>query len=184
MTEIIRRPSPTSWWGRPPRAVSEELRRQARSCKGHGVSETSIPTTTVEMPYVRTLGPVMSRFFTGLRDGEIWANKTRSGTVQCPPFEYDPSSGAEASDDWVQLAGTGAVTTWAWIEEPLRNHLLQEPFAFCMIRLDGADTDLLHAVRVGSKDQMSTGMRVSVRWRDDRVGSINDIECFEPEAGQ
>lgn len=145
------------------------------------MSETSIPKTTVEMPYVRTLGPVISRFFTGLRDGEIWANKTSAGTVQCPPFEYDPSSGADAADDWVQLDGTGTVTSWAWIEEPLRNHLLQEPFAWCLIRLDGADTDLLHAVRVGSKDQMSTGMRVGVRWRGERVGSITDIECFEPE---
>ena len=59
-----------------------------------------------------------------------------------------------------------------------------EPFAFAMVRLDGADTDLLHAVRVGSKDQMSTGMRVQVRWRGERVGDIRDIECFEPEDGQ
>ena len=81
----------------------------------------------------------------------------------------------------MQLNGSGAVTTWAWTEEPLRNHLLQEPFAWCLIRLDGADTDLVHAVRVRDKSEMSTGMRVSVRWRDQRVGSIKDIECFEPE---
>jgi uncharacterized OB-fold protein len=31
---------------------------------------------------------------------------------------------------------------------------------------------------------MSTGMRVRVRWRDERVGGIKDIECFEPEGGQ
>jgi uncharacterized OB-fold protein len=148
------------------------------------MSESSIPMTTVEMPYVRTLGPVMSRFFTGLRDGEIWANKTQGGMVQCPPFEYDPSSGEAAADDWVQLGGAGTVTTWAWIEQPLRNHMLQEPFAWAMVRLDGADTDFLHAVRVGSKDEMSTGMRVQVRWRSERVGDIRDIECFEPEGGQ
>ena len=145
------------------------------------MSEQSIPMVTVEMPYVRTLGPVMSRFFTGLRDREIWANTTEGGTVQCPPFEYDPSSGHAATDDWVQLDGSGTVSSWAWIEEPLRNHLLQEPFAWALIRLDGADTDLVHAVRVGDKDQMRTGMRVAVRWRDERVGSIRDIECFEPE---
>jgi uncharacterized OB-fold protein len=28
---------------------------------------------------------------------------------------------------------------------------------------------------------MSTGMRVKVRWADEREGSINDIACFEPE---
>jgi uncharacterized OB-fold protein len=144
------------------------------------VSEPTIPTVTVEMPYVRTLGPVMSRFFTGLRDRQIWANRTEGGTVMCPPFEYDPS-GHDATDDWVQLEGSGTVSSWAWIAEPLRNHLLQEPFAWALIRLDGADTDLVHAVRVADKDQMRSGMRVSVRWRDERVGSIRDIECFEPE---
>lgn len=144
------------------------------------MSEPTIPTVTVEMPYVRTLGPVMSRFFTGLRDRQIWANRTEGGTVMCPPFEYD-LSGHDATDDWVQLEGSGTVSSWAWIAEPLRNHLLQEPFAWALIRLDGADTDLVHAVRVADKDQMRSGMRVSVRWRDERVGSIRDIECFEPE---
>jgi uncharacterized OB-fold protein len=148
------------------------------------MSEYSGPMTTVEMPYVRTLGPVMSRFFTGLRDGEIWANKTEGGTVMCPPFEYDPASGHDAVDEWVRLDGSGTVTTWAWIDEPLRNHLLQEPFAWAMIRLDGADTDLVHAVRVADKGQMRSGMRVTARWRDERVGHIKDIECFEPEDSQ
>ncbi len=145
------------------------------------MSDSTIPMITVEMPYARTLGPVMSRFFTGLRDAEIWANKTVSGKVQCPPFEYDPETGESASDDWVQLDGTGTVTTWAWVEEPLRYHLLQKPFAYCLIKLDGADSDLLHAVDSGTKDKMSTGMRVKVRWRDERIGHIKDIECFEPE---
>lgn len=144
------------------------------------MTNASIPIDTVEMPYVRTLGPVIGRFFTGLRDGEIWANKTRTGKVQCPPFEYDPETGADATDEWVQLSGTGTVSSWAWVDEPLRNHLVQEPFAWCLIRLDGADTDLLHAVCVDSKDQMSSGMRVKVRWRDERIGHIKDIECFEP----
>jgi len=148
------------------------------------MSEYSGLMTTVEMPYVRTLGPVMSRFFTGLRDGEIWANRTEGGTVMCPPFEYDPSSGHDAVDDWVQLDGSGTVTTWAWIDEPLRKHLLQEPFAWALIRLDGADTDLVHAVRVADKGQMRSGMRVAARWRDERVGHIKDIECFEPEDSQ
>jgi uncharacterized protein len=36
----------------------------------------------------------------------------------------------------------------------------------------------LHAVDAGSPDQMSTGARVRVRWRSERVGAITDIECF------
>jgi hypothetical protein len=28
---------------------------------------------------------------------------------------------------------------------------------------------------------MRTGMRVRPRWRDERVGDIHDLVCFEPE---
>jgi uncharacterized OB-fold protein len=66
------------------------------------------------------------------------------------------------------------------VTTPLRRSLLQEPFAWCLIRLDGADTDLLHAVAVADRSQMSSGMQVKVRWRDERIGHIGDIECFEP----
>ena len=48
------------------------------------------------------------------------------------------------------------------------------------MRLDGADTGLLHALDAGSPDRVSTGMRVRVRWADEREGAITDIACFEP----
>ena len=144
------------------------------------MSEPMIPKQTVEMPYERSLGPVVGKFFSGLRDRELWANKTQSGRVQLPPFEHDPLTGDEATDEWVRLPGTGSVTAWAWVDEPLRNHPLQTPFAWCLIRLDGADTDLLHAVAVSTKEQMATGMRVRVCWRAERVGQLSDIESFVP----
>jgi uncharacterized OB-fold protein len=50
------------------------------------------------------------------------------------------------------------------------------------VKLDGADTALLHAVDAGAIAKMKTGMRVAPRWRSERVGHIADIECFEPES--
>jgi uncharacterized OB-fold protein len=40
---------------------------------------------------------------------------------------------------------------------------------------------MLHAVDAGDPERMATGMRVRVRWREERVGEIQDIACFEPE---
>jgi uncharacterized OB-fold protein len=40
---------------------------------------------------------------------------------------------------------------------------------------------MLHAVDAGAPEAMSTGMRVVPRWRAEREGTINDIECFVPE---
>jgi hypothetical protein len=66
------------------------------------------------------------------------------------------------------------------VVEPLPGQPLDHPFAWALIRLDGADTALLHAVDAGSAAAMRTGMRVRPRWAADRVGGIRDLACFEP----
>jgi len=75
------------------------------------------------------------------------------------------------------------VDTWAWIGEPRRNNPLEHAFAWALIRLDGADTSLLHVVDAGDESRMRTGMRVRARWRDEPAGHVTDIEAFEPEEG-
>jgi uncharacterized OB-fold protein len=50
-----------------------------------------------------------------------------------------------------------------------------------MVQLDGADTSMLHALDASSPDDVRTGMRVRIRWSDERVGHVRDIACFEPE---
>ena len=52
------------------------------------------------------------------------------------------------------------------------------------MRLDGADSAILHALDAGSADAVENGMRVRVRWREERKGHITDIACFEPEDEQ
>jgi uncharacterized protein len=107
----------------------------------------------IEFDYTRSLGPVLSQFMTALADRRIVGARGADGRVHAPPFEYDP------------------VTT----EPPLT-----EPFAWALIRLDGADTAMLHAVDAGSAAAMRTGLRVRPRWSASPVGSIRDITCFEP----
>ena len=70
--------------------------------------------------------------------------------------------------------------SWTWMPEPLEGQPLARPFAWALIRLDGADTAMLHAVDAGPAAAMRTGMRVRPRWSASRVGSIRDIACFEP----
>jgi uncharacterized OB-fold protein len=64
--------------------------------------------------------------------------------------------------------------------EPLEGQPLKHPFAWALIRLDGADTAMLHAVDAGAADEMRTGMRVTARWAASTVGDIRDIEGFVP----
>ncbi|MFK0253945.1 Zn-ribbon domain-containing OB-fold protein [Streptomyces sp. NPDC090445] len=133
----------------------------------------------VEFPFTRSLGPVQSAFLTGLRERVVLGVKTSDGSVMVPPVEYDPAT-AEELRELVQVAPTGTVTTFAWNGHPRPNQPLGTPFAWVLVRLDGAGTALLHALDAPGPDAVRTGMRVRIRWAAERTGSITDISCFEP----
>jgi uncharacterized OB-fold protein len=97
-----------------------------------------------------------------------------------PPREYDPDTG-ETLSELVEVGTTGSVVSWAWVSHPREKQPVGRPFAYALIRLDGADTPLLHAVDAGGDERkMKTGMRVRARFAAQREGTIRDIEAFEP----
>lgn len=132
----------------------------------------------LEFTYTRTYGAVMSKFFTELKDQKVLGIKGSQGQVICPPLEYDPQT-AESLSEFVEVKDSGVVKSWSWVGEPLNKHPLQKPFAWVLVRMDGADTSLLHVLDA-DKASVKTGMKVKIRWADNRVGSIRDIACFEP----
>jgi len=134
----------------------------------------------IEYPFSRTTGPVIGAFLTGLREGVIVGTKASDGRVLVPPMEYDPDTG-EALTELVEVGPGGTVTTFAWVTRPMPKHPLERPFAWALIKFDGAESALLHAVDAEDASNMSIGMRVTPRWREEREGHINDIECFVPE---
>lgn len=140
-----------------------------------------IQTSTLEFPYRRSLGSVIGAFSTALREGRILASRTETGRILCPPLEYDPDTGRPVDDELVEVGPGGEVVSWTWVPDPSERHPLDRPFAFALIRLDGADTAMAHAVDAGRPDAVRTGLRVRPRFRDERSGAITDIEAFVPE---
>lgn len=137
----------------------------------------------VEFPFTRSLGPVQSAFLTGLRERVVLGVRTGDGRTLVPPVEYDPVSSEELGE-LVEVAATGTVTTWAWNHEPRRGQPLDRPFAWVLVRLDGADTGLLHALDApDGPGSVHTGMRVRIRWAAERSGAVTDIACFEAYEG-
>jgi len=130
--------------------------------------------------YTRSTGPVVGRFLTGLRDKKIVGTRGDDGTVYVPPMEFDPKT-ASALDEFVEVSDCGEVVSWCWVKQPRESHPLQQPFAWALVRLDGADVPMVHAVAAPGEADMATGMRVRVRWADEPRGYITDISCFEPE---
>ncbi|WP_280230482.1 Zn-ribbon domain-containing OB-fold protein [Nocardia cyriacigeorgica] len=133
----------------------------------------------LQFPFNRTVGPTIGTFLGGLREGRLFGTRTDRGTVLCPAAEFDPVT-ARATGELVELAATGTVRHWTWVPHRAGDDL-PHAYAWAFIGIDGAEGCLFHAVDTGGDPaRMASGMRVVPRWRDERVGSIRDIVCFEP----
>jgi uncharacterized OB-fold protein len=130
---------------------------------------------TLSFDYTRSVGPTLSAFFTALRDRRIVGVRGSDGRVHVPVVEYDPVTYAPLTEI-VPVAGVGTVLSWTWQAEPLEGQPLDRPFAWALIKLDGADTALLHAI----DGEVRTGDRVHAHWVDEPVGAITDIAYFLP----
>ncbi|WP_173362698.1 Zn-ribbon domain-containing OB-fold protein [Mycolicibacterium gilvum] len=129
--------------------------------------------------YTRSVGPLLGDFFTALRERRIVGVRGSDGKVLVPPAEYDPVTWEQLTEI-VPVASVGTVLSWTWQPQPLPGQPLDRPFAWALIKLDGADTPLLHAVDTGAAGSagISTGARVHAHWVDEPVGAITDIAYF------
>jgi len=130
--------------------------------------------------YKRSNGPVMSKFFEALGEQKILGTKSSTGKVFSPAAEFDPET-HESLKEIVEVGPGGAVESFSWIETPQHHHLIKEPFAFALIKLDGADTCMLHMVANCNEDDLSIGSRVTANWSEVQEQRITDIKFFTLE---
>lgn len=125
-----------------------------------GTAETFVSPFSLEYAYKRSLGPILTQFATGLRDGRILGAVCPDGRVLCPPKEYDPDTGAAVAETLVEVGPGGVVTSWT--------------DGWALIQLDGASTAMLHRI----EGPIATGDRVVPRWAEARTGAVTDIASF------
>ena len=128
--------------------------------------------------YTRSTGPVVGRFLTGLRDRKILGIRASDGRVVVPPMEYDPDTAEELSE-FVEVGQQGEIVSFAWVKHPREAHPMDKPFAWAMIKLDGADVPMVHCVAAEDEASVKTGARVRAAWAEETVGFMTDIRCFE-----
>ncbi len=143
-------------------------------------ADTLTQEFTLGYTYTRSTGPVVGRFLQALRDRQCVGIKGSDGKVYVPPVEFDPHTAAQL-DEFVDVADCGEVVNWTWVSQPRTAHPSDKPFAWAMVKLDGADVPMLHWVDAASADAMSTGMRVKARWAKQTKGFITDINGFVAE---
>ena len=130
--------------------------------------------------YKRSSGPVMSKFFEALGQQKILGTKSTAGKVFSPAAEFDPETN-EPLKEMVEVGPGGVIESFSWIEDPQHHHLIKEPFAFALIKLDGADTSMLHMVTQCNETDLSIGSRVKANWSEIQEQRITDIKFFTLE---
>ena len=133
---------------------------------------------TMEFPYKHSTGETIGRFLAGLKEQQrIWGQRVAGQGVVVPPLGYSEVDASEGGP-WVEVKNTGTVTAVAGVARPLDHlHPSDTPFAFVLVKLDGADTALAHVV-VDGHEQVKVGSRVEAVWAEERTGTIRDIARF------
>src|ERR1051325_8494986 len=129
----------------------------------------------ITIPYKWTTGPTVGRFLAELKENGRLAG-ARCGVchrVYVPPADvcgqcYRPL------DEWVPLTGEGTVVALTTVERAMPFSPVAAPYTLALVRLDGADTNLLHL----ASGDLKAGDRVRAVFKTERTGSLLDIAGF------
>jgi uncharacterized OB-fold protein/putative sterol carrier protein len=129
----------------------------------------------ITIPYKWTTGATTGRFLAELKENArlVGARCEDCGKVYVPPPDlcgecYRPLA------DWVPLSGEGTVIAVTRVERTMPWSPSPAPYSLGLIRLDGADTNLLHLVAPG----VTASDRVAAVFKAARIGTLLDIEGF------
>jgi uncharacterized OB-fold protein len=129
----------------------------------------------ITIPYKWTTGPTIGRFLAELRDNAriVGARCAKCGKVFVPPTDVCGQC-FKPPDEWVELTGDGTLVAVSVVHLQLPWSPLPPPYTLALVRLDGAETALIHLVEEGLK----AGDRVRAKFKQERAGNILDIEMF------
>ncbi len=134
------------------------------------------------LPYTYFAGSVGSIFLTTLRDRrKIMGIKCHTcGKVFVPPRQTCERCLEDIRDQWVELGDTGTLENFTVVRYADRHLPRRPPFVLGLIRLDGADTPLLHLVAGVVVDRVAEGLRVRAVFAAQPENTILGIDHFQP----
>lgn len=145
--------------------------------------EPMVYDSTINVPYSWWAGDTATKFFTSLRDDKkIMATRCgKCGVNFIPPRKVCPGCFGE-NTEWVEVSGEGTVLSFTVARRPFESIPSDKklPVIWGLVRLDGADTALLHFLGEVAPEAVKIGMRVKAVFADSRTGAIRDISHFKP----
>lgn len=140
-----------------------------------------------KVTYELAHGPTWTRFFEGLKQEKILADKCPTcARVLVPARTFCPRCFVEMGE-WIELAQEGQLVGWSLTEIGYFGMPTEPPFITGVVNLDGADCSFMHLVGGidlsdvdAVRSVVRNGMRVKIVWNDIKNGCIMDIKYFTP----
>lgn len=143
--------------------------------------EDIIVKSKLDIPYGYHAGPIATRFYDALE------NERKILGIRCSACRrvYMPPRGICAAcfrdmTDWVELKPDGEVVNFTIVHYEESIHPVKAPFAYALIKLDGADTAFIHLLGEADLHRIQIGMRVTAVFSEQKPGNILDISHFRP----
>jgi uncharacterized OB-fold protein len=145
--------------------------------------EPMVHNSKISVPYSWWAGDTASKFFISLRDEQkIIATRCRKcRKVFMPPRKVCPTCFTE-NEEWVDVSDEGTLVSYSVARRQLASIPGDKkvPVIWGLIKLDGADTALLHYLDGIKPGEVAIGMRVKAVFAESRTGGIRDISHFKP----
>ncbi len=134
------------------------------------------------LPYTYFAGRVGSKFLTTIRDEKkIMGIKCNTcDKVFVPPRQTCDVCLEDIRENWVDLANSGEITNFTVVRYKDKHLPKEPPYVLAMIKLDGANTPIVHIVEGIAIDEMKTGIRVKALFSEESTNTILDLDHFEP----
>lgn len=138
--------------------------------------------TPIRLEYTFTAGEAQSRFLRGLAEGKLIGQRCPScRKVYIPPRGSCPTC-AVPTQEAVQVADRGTVTTFCIVNIPFPGQAIKPPFVAASVLLDGADIAIFHLLQEVEAVDARMGMRVEAVWvaREELRPSMESVRYFRP----
>lgn len=145
----------------------------------------------VSLPVVNSIGyrfasgPVMGRWFQGLREKKFYATRCPvCGRTQTPPREVCAVC-LVRTEEFVEVGPRATVTNFDILyyasPDPLTGHVRSTPYATLYLLMDGSTPYDSMSFDIKPEDipRLGLGVRVRPVWNEARTGSIGDLLYFE-----
>ena len=150
------------------------------------MAEAQEPVTHIKTPiaihYDYSIGAGQSTFMRAIREGRILgARCPDTGKVYVPP-RLSSVETASPMTELVELPDRGVVYTYCIVNIKFYDQVLEIPYAYAYIVLDGADSAIMHLIQECPVEKMRSGMRVQAVWKDpsEWTESMENIRYFKP----